>query len=468
MVGRFINFLLVPLYTYALSSVADYGVVSVMFTYASFLAIFFAAGLETAYFYFAKQEHKAPEAFANASWFTLIWGALLVLLAAFFQQEIMSFLGYPQHPKYALWFSLILAADALCALGFAKWRYQNFAIKFALVKLANIGVNVLFNLFFVLTCPYLISRGYTLSWYDPEKLVDYIFISNLVASIFTLLWFIPSWKLLSLGINKPLLKEMLKYGWPIIIIGLAGMVNETLDRALLKWLLPQDSADHEIGIYSAFYKLSLVLTLFIQAFRFAAEPFFFKTSSETNARHTYSRVMKWFVYFSGFIIVCTMAVLPWLAPLLIRNPDYFASPDGLNIVPVLLLANLFMGIFYNLNIWYKVTGKTKKGAGLALIGAAITIIFNLLFIPSYGFTASAIITLGAYATMAYVAWWMGKKHYPVPYDLKKLFGTISLVCWCIWGHYAWGHIFSYFAPFIYLFFIWIFELNEKRIGTRNQ
>lgn len=457
MVGRFLNFLLVPLYTYSLHTVADYGVVSVMFTYASLFAVIFSFGMETSYFYFARKENDAHLAFANGTWFTLIWSLLLMVLAWIFQTSIMDVVGYPQKPQYAVWFAAILGADAVCAMGFAKLRLENRPYSFAAIRLTNIFINIGLNLFFVLLCPWLISKGNSFAWYHSTQLVDYIFLSNLIASLATLAFFIPSWKKLPKGCDLPFLRKMIQYGWPIIFIGLAGMINETLDRALLKWILPSQIADHEIGIYSAFYKLSLVLTLFIQSFRFAAEPFFFKASENQNAPHTYAHVMKWFVYFTGWIVLLTTACLPWLAPLFIRNVSYFADHRGLMVVPILLFANWFMGIFYNLNIWYKVSNNTRKGAYISLVGAAITLLFNMLFIKQYGFVACAFITLAAYCSMAVTSYLMGKKYYPIPYQMSKIFLSMFLVAGSVAASYLIGENFLYFASLIYPITIAIIE-----------
>jgi O-antigen/teichoic acid export membrane protein len=217
---------------------------------------------------------------------------------------------------------------------------------------------------------------------------------------------------------------MLRYSLPLVVVGLAGMINETLDRVLLKEMLPADAGDAEAGMYSAFYKLSLVLTLFVQAFRFAAEPFFFGKAGDKDAPETYALVMRYFVYVSGGIFLLTMICMPWLAHVLLQKPLYYENARGLSIVPVLLGANLCLGIYYNLSIWYKLSGKTQMGGLIALFGAIVTIVGNYIFIPQYGFIASAFTTLAAYATLVILGYWFGQKYYPIPYQLPIILTTL--------------------------------------------
>jgi O-antigen/teichoic acid export membrane protein len=219
---------------------------------------------------------------------------------------------------------------------------------------------------------------------------------------------------------------MLRYSLPLVIVGLAGMINETLDRVLLKEMLPADLGDAEAGMYSAFYKLSLVLTLFVQAFRFAAEPFFFGKAGDKDAPETYALVMRYFVYVSGGIYMVTMICIPWLSPLLLQKPLYYENARGLSVVPVLLAANLCLGIYYNLSIWYKLSGKTQMGGLIALFGAIVTIFGNYIFIPQFGFVASAYTTLAAYATLVMLGYWLGQKYYPIPYQLSIIFLVLLL------------------------------------------
>ena len=469
MVGRFINFLLVPLYTAQLANTAAYGEVSVMFSYASFLAIVFAFGLETGFFYFSRNAEKPETVFSTASIFLILNGALLVTLAFLFADPLVTFAGYPGKPHYIQWFALILAADAIAALGFAWLRFQEKPWRFAIIRLTNIAVNVLVNLFYLILCPWLAKNGYT--WvhkvYNPEHLIDYIFASNLCASLVVLPLFAGNWKLLRAGFDSSLFVKMMRYSTPMILVGLAGMINETLDRILLKHLLPAGISDAEAGIYSAFYKLSLVLTLFVQAFRFAAEPFFFKQSAQQDAQQNYALVMRWFVYVCGLIYVVTMAILPWLAPLLIQNKMYFTDSRGLDIVPVLLLANLCLGIYYNLSVWYKLSQKMLMGAMVALVGAGLTLLGNFVFIPEYSFQASAWTTLAAYATMVVLAYFLGQKYFPVPYEIGKILFTIAAAVglgYLAREYYPVVPVISGLAIPGFLMLVWMLEVKKKKYG----
>ena len=440
MLGRFLNFLLVPLYLSKLSGAADYGIVSVMFTYASFLAIVFAMGLETAFFHFSKKTGQPAKVLATATHTLIITGLTAVLISRLFGFEIMHWIGYPQFPQFASYFALILAADAITALGFAWLRQQEKPWSFAWIRLTNIGVNIGANLFFLVACPWLgdyltspesgssaqaLAFGvWCLDQAQPANMISNIFLSNLLASIVTVPLLSKTWQNLKWGLDLGLLKTMLRYSLPLVIVGLAGMINETLDRVLLKEMLPADAGDAEAGMYSAFYKLSLVLTLFVQAFRFAAEPFFFGKAGDKDAPETYALVMRYFVYVSGGIFLVTMICMPWLAPLLLQKPLYYENVRGLSIVPVLLGANLCLGMYYNLSIWYKLSGKTQMGGLIALFGAIVTIFGNYIFIPQYGFVASAYTTLAAYATLVILGYWFGQKYYPIPYQLPIILTTL--------------------------------------------
>jgi O-antigen/teichoic acid export membrane protein len=470
MFGRLINYLLVPLYTGMLTEVADYGVVGVMFSYASLFAVVFAFGLETGFFNFARKQHQPEKVFATATHFLLITGFIWISLSRWFAPEIMQFIGYPDHPEYAVWFTIILSADAISSLAFAYIRQQEKPWNFAWVKITNILINVGANLFFLVLCPYW-SDTYQWAWNISNGLsqVSYIFLSNLIASTITLLLLSPQLIHLRLGLDIDLLKKMLRYSYPIIFIGLAGMINETFDRILLKSLLPSSVADYEVSIYSAFYKLSMVLTLFVQAFRFAVEPYFFEQSKSLNPQESYAFVMKWFVYAVSLLYLITIVILPYIAPLLIRNEAYFLHPEGLSNVPYLLAANLLLGVYYNLSVWYKVSEKTLLGMIPAIAGAIITIVLNLILIPKIGIKGSAITTLITYASMVIIGFAMSKKHYPIPYNLRLL---IPLIALCL----TFGYILAYWGGWIamwgrlglvLLFFAVILSYEKKLQHAKN-
>jgi O-antigen/teichoic acid export membrane protein len=452
MLGRFLNYALVPLYLSKFTP-AEYGVVSVMFTYASFLAIVFALGLETAFFHFSKQTQQPAKVLSTATYTLLLTGFAAILIVRWLGPEIMTWIGYPNHPVLFEYLVYILVADSISALGFAWLRQQEKPWTFAWIRITNIGVNIASNLLLLVVAPafgyYVLNHqpsflGISMdvkafdskfwqslaTWGNnqskPENMIANIFISNLLASLITVPLLSKTFTNLKEGFDVDLIKRMLKYSLPLIVVGLAGMINETLDRLMLKNLLPSSIADAETGMYNAFYKLSLVLTLFIQAFRFAAEPFFFSKSGDGDAKQTYAYVMRIFVYATGGIYLLTMLCMPWIAPLLMQNPVYYTNARGLSIIPVLLGANVCLGLYYNLSIWYKLSGQTKMGGAIAAIGAVVTLLGNYLFIPTYGFVASAYTTLFAYVTLVILGYLFGQKHYPIPYPLLPIFATLSV------------------------------------------
>ncbi len=415
--GRFLNFLLVPLYTKTLTDPADYGVVSVMFSYASLIAVFLTFGMETAFFNFSRK-YEQNRVFGSAAGAVLGVSVVFFTLTAFFAEPVSNFIGYPGHADYILAFAGILALDAACSIPFARLRAQNRAMRFAAVKLINIGINILLNLYFLVACPYLQSRGYSSlvpAGYGASQFPLYIFISNLLASASSLILLLPSVRLIPLVPEKELIREMLKYAWPLILVGTAGMINETFDRLLLKYLLPDTIGDREAGVYSAFYKLSLVITIAVQAFRYAAEPFFFSHADREDSKQIYADVFRYFSYAMAAAYLVTMILLPWLAPLLIRKTSYFLDGKGLSIVPILLLANICLGLYYNVSVWYRLTGKTGIGAAISVAGAFLTLSLNFFLIPKIGYVGSAWATLITYAFMLFAGFVSGARRYPVPY-----------------------------------------------------
>lgn len=429
-VARVINFGLTPIYLLSLKEVGDFGVMAVMYAIAAFIAVVLTHGMETGFFNFVRKEEENPEEVFNTAFSSVLLISLLFAVLCFvFSNPIIEFIGYPGKGIYIQVFALILCFDALSAIPFAWLRYENKAVKFAGIRSLNIAVNVVLTLFFFLLCPYLQKNGHgdLVSFFKQEDLVLYAFIANLTASLVSFSFLLPQMKFKFGFANKPLRRKMLLYSYPLIFTGMAGIVNETFDRVLLKKLLPADVADHEIGIYNAFYKLSMFMTLFVQAFRYAAEPFFFQESKQQDAKQSYAKIMEYFVYACLGIFMILVLLLPYIAPLFITNKDYFINPDGMRIVPVLLLANMFLGIYYNLAIWYKLTHKNLYGAYIGIGGALLTLILNFVFIPSLGFVASAWITLLVYFSMTVVSYLVGQRHYAVPYPIKKIILAILIV-----------------------------------------
>ena len=431
-VGRLLNYLLVPLYTRVFLP-EEYGVVTELYAYVVFLLVLLTYGMETAFFRFADNKNYTRGLVFSTAMLPLITTSLLFIgIVLLFSGNIASGIGYEANAEYIRWFAIIVGLDALTAVPFAYLRQQNKALKFAVIKLINIGSNIGFNLFFILLCPYLFQQNphSIVSYiYNPEIGVGYIFISNLIASVLTAFLLAKEFLEIRFKISKQLLKELFVYALPLLVVGFAGSINEVIDRVLLKYLtvVPENatnSADYimaQIGIYGANYKVSIFMTLFIQTFRYAAEPFFFKRAEDKNAPTLYADVMKYFLILCFFIFLGIT--------LFIDVVKYFIGSEyyeGLHIVPVLLLANLFLGVIFNLSIWYKLANKTGIGAYISLIGAAITLVFNFLLIPYFGYTGSAYATLLCYASMAIISYFWGKKYYDIPYNLRRI-GLYSFI-----------------------------------------
>lgn len=409
---RLMNFILVPLHTAALST-GNYAINTTFYVWAAFGNVLFTYGMETAFFrFFSHSGEKQPifsTAFISLSVTTLIFFGLILG----FQEELIDFLDL--QPFYFRMLLGILALDTLVVVPFAWLRASNRPMKFALVKLMNIGVVVLLNVYFLWwvqrfpeTAPELVLENYE----DADK-VSYIFLANLAASAITFLILLPYFFRTRLDFSFQLLKKMWTYGWPVMVAGIAFVVNENLDKLLLKDML----SDQIMGAYAGCYKLAVFMTIFVQAFRLGAEPFFFNVAREANARQTYALILKYFVIAGSLILLLLVAFLDLFKVLIIRNSEYWMA---LSIVPVVLMANLFLGIYHNLSVWYKLTDRTRAGMFISVFGAGITIAFNVFLIPVLGFMAAAWATLAAYGSMAVISFLLGRKYYPVPYDVKKI------------------------------------------------
>ena len=417
--SRLLNYLLVPLHTYLFSNAADYGVVGELYAWTSLFIVILTYGMETAFFKFSQDDGIKDRVYSTVVGSLLVTSTLFIVLCSVFAQPIADWLRYPTHPEYVRWFAVIIGVDALTSIFFAHLRFLNRPIRFAAVKITNILVNVLLNLFFLLLCPWLLQKNpdsaFVNAIYSPEIGVGYIFIANLVASVVTLLMLFPGIFKQKFVFDWQLWKKMFRYAFPLLILGLAGIVNETMDRVLIKRLSLAAEPQASVGIYSACYKISILMTIFIQAFKYAAEPFFFRKAKDKDAKETYAEVM------TAFVLVCSVIYVGIM--LYMDLVQYFVGATyrvGLPIVPILLMANLFLGIFYNLSIWYKLTGQTKFGAYIALFGAAITLVLNWLLIPRFDYMGAAWTTFACYLSMMVVSYLLGQKYYHVDYDLKRI------------------------------------------------
>ena len=304
----------------------------------------------------------------------------------------------------------VLVLDTLVVAPFAYLRATGKPIRFTAIKLSNIAIYVGLNFFFLWAIP---KFSFEFQWYQENDLVQYIFIANLCASVATLLLLLPYFLKFKWQFDKTIFKQLINYGWPIMVAGLAYVINENFD----KWLIPDLLGRDINGAYSGCYKIAVFMTIFIQAFRLGAEPFFFNYSKESNARETYATIMKFFVIFGSFIFLLILAYLDFFKELLVKDESYWMAMD---IVPIVLLANLCLGIYFNLAIWYKLTDKTRFGMYISLIGAVITIGLNYTLIPEHGFIAAAWTTLAAYGSMMLISYLLGQKYYKVPYEISRI------------------------------------------------
>ena len=463
-VGRLLNYLLVPLYTRYFTT-SEYGDVTLLYAFVAFLLIVLTYGMETAFFRFSQRHPNKSIVYSTSLISLLISSCLFLVLTLFNAQAIADTLSFSAHPEYVQYFALILALDALSAISFAKLREQNRAVRFASIRLFNIFINIGLNLFFIVYCPLVLSnnlQGVELiqSIYSEDIGIGYIFISNLVASALTLMLFVPQMLKSSWRFDADLWRKMMLYALPLMVAGLAGITNETIDRILLKYLLPADVSASEIGLYSAFYKLSIIMTLFVQTFRFAAEPFFFAQEKEKNAKAVYALVMKYFTIVTALIFL-SVTIYYDLVKQFIGSD--FHDERGAIIVPILLLANLFLGLYYNLSVWYKLTEKTLFGAYMSLFGAGITIVLNLLLIPKLGFVGSAWATLCCYFLMVLCSYFLGRKHYPIPYPLGRigLYFTLMLALYFVSINWSLGMLNNTLYLLIFIAVAFVLERPKK-------
>lgn len=393
-----------------------------------FLNVLFSYGMETAYFRFTKDHprHEVNNTAATSLLLTtLVLTGILILLAG----PLATLLQLPEHPEY-LWLAAgIIATDALCIVPFAQLRQEGRPIRFAFIKIGGILTNIFFVIFFLSIWPAWLSshpEHFSAGWYDAKAAVMYVLLANLIQNSIVLFLLRKQWKGFQCKLDKVLWWKMFSYGWPLIFAGLAGMVNETFDRIMLGWWAPvsgTEAAQTEVGIYSACYKLSILITLGRQAFSLGAEPFFFRLAEKEDAPKQYARVMKFFV-----ITLCVMYLMVMLFldywKYFIQKPEMWI---GLKVVPLLLLANIFLGVYYNLSVWYKLADKTSAGAWITFAGALITLVINYWGIPLYSYMACAWATLACYGSMMIISYYWGQKVYPIPYQVMRLLGYVLLV-----------------------------------------
>lgn len=467
--ARLLNFALTPLHTDLIEK-ADYGVQNDLYSMIAFLMVILTFGMETAYFRFHHDKNYKPDqVFSHALLFTLGSSALLLTLVLVFRDSLAQVLQYEDRPFLLVWMMAIVAMDAIAAVPFARLRADNKPLKFLVVRLSTIGLMVFLNLIYFWLLPKLSEDAAADSWvweiYDPAKGVVYVFLFNLIGNAFMILLFLPQLLKIRFSIDAKLLRQMLLYASPLVIAGLAGIFNEKAQIQFMKYLLPREINTVAMGVFGAMMKIATFMMLFIQAFRFAAEPFFF--NKEGDFKSKMSRVMRYFVMIQSLIflgLVCFTDFLQW---------THFIAPkywEGWHIVPILLFANLLLGINFNLNIWYKLENKTKIGVYINFFGLLFTVLSNLILVPLFDYTGAALATLLSFAAITGYSYYLNQKHQPMRYPLRAIsfylgFSLIgSIISFYLLDHY-WLYgllIFSTYAAIL----AWLEWPNFKTLLKR--
>lgn len=440
-IGRFLNYLLVPLYTKVMTAASgEYGVVTNMYSYTALILIILTFGMETTFFRFATREGENPrDVYSNALLTVSALSGLFLLLTFTFLSPLSETLGYGAHPEYIAIMAIIVAIDAIACIPFCYLRYQKKALKFCAIKMINILVNIGLNLFVFLACPKLDqTHPELISWfYDSDYLAGYVFAINLVTSAITLLLLFKEWSPfgqfhaidgttlpMHFSCDRQLLARMFRYSYPLLILGIAGILNQTLDKILYPFLVPGAEGVRQLGIYGAAAKIAMIMAMFTQAFRYAYEPLIFNNSNDVKAtKQSNAMGTKYFIIFTLLGFLCVIAWIDIFKVLLIRNEDYW---EGLKVVPVVMAAEIMMGIYFNLSFWYKLIDQTLWGALFSTIGCVVLLAINVIFVPRYGYIACAWAGFGGYATCMVLSFLVGQQKNPIPYDLKSI-GTYTLL-----------------------------------------
>ena len=407
-IGKFLNYLLVPLYTYALARTDDYGIVTNLYAWTALLLVLLTYGMETGFFRFANREdYDAKSVYKTAYWTLLSTSTLFALLVIVFQQPLAGVLGYADHAEFVAMMFVTVAVDAFASIPFAHLRNQKRPILFAALKLLFVILNIAFNLLF------LVILG--------KNDVFYVFLSNLMATGIQTLCLLPFTMPKGGRFDGKALKEMLRYSLPLLVLGVAGIMNQTLDRILFPYLYPGEDAQSQLGIYGACFKVAMVMMMFTQAFRYAYEPFVFSKHKDRQSVEAYADAMKYYIIFSYLILLGVIFYLD-----IFRYIVSSAYWEGLKIVPVVLWTYVFQGVYFNLSFWYKLTDETKWGAYFSLIGLVITLVLQIVGVPRIGYWASCGSSLVCYFTIMLLSYFIGQKKAPIPYDLKSI-GSYTLL-----------------------------------------
>ncbi|NDV45784.1 lipopolysaccharide biosynthesis protein [Paludibacter sp. 221] len=429
--GKFLNFLLVPIYTRVLKETGDYGIVTNLYAYTALLLVILTYGMETGFFRFAnKNRDEADKVFSTILTCVTFTSLIFIFVCVVFGQPIANALSYGSNPEYIRMLAIVVAMDAIGSIPFAYLRYKNRPVKFAALKMVMISTNIIFNLFFLIACPWLMKTAPALiDWfYKPDYGVGYVFVANLISTSIVTIALLPDILRVKFEFDGALLKKILRYSLPLLALGIAGIMNQTLDKIIFPAFFDdKDFAQSELGIYGACFKLSMIMMMFTQAFRYAYEPFVFAQHKDKNSKEAYADATKYYMIFSLLIflgMVFYMDILKYLIK------DTYWS--GLRVVPVVLWAYIFQGLFFNLSLWYKLLDKTIYGTWFTIVGLSVTLIFNIVLVPKISYMGSAWASFACYFVMMLLSYFIGQKHMPINYDLKTM-GLYTVVTLALYG-----------------------------------
>jgi len=417
--GRFLNWCLVPFYSYVLTNSAEYGIVTELYAWTALLLVILTYGMETGFFRFANKAGANPEQVYSTALTSLAGSTVIFILSCLiFLPQISNILGYANHQDFIWMMAVIVAIDSFRAIPFAWLRYKKRPILFASLNVLMIFTNIFFNLFFLLLCPKIQAwKPGLIDWfYNPNYGVGYVFVSNLISSIVGVLTVVPTFIHIKWNFDAKLLKKMLFYSLPLLVLGITGVMNQSFDKMMFTHLFAdKDYGQTQLGIYGACYKIGVVMMMFTQAFRYAYEPFVFSKQKSKDSNKAYSDAMKYFFIFAVIIFLSIVYYLDILKYLV--SPEY---RSGLIVVPVVLVCFIFQGIYFNLSFWYKLSDQTKWGAYISLIGCCMTVFGNIIFIPKFGYMGAAWVSCTSFFVMMFISWLLGQKYYPIHYDMKSI------------------------------------------------
>ena len=431
-IGKFLNWLLVPLYTYVLAQQADYGIVTNLYAWTALLLVILTYGMETGFFRFANKEGENPAAVYTTALVSLFTTSLLfAVVCVVFRVPIAAALGYAGHEEFVALLAVVVAMDAFACIPFSYLRYKRRPVRFAVLKLLFVVLNIALNIFFLVLCPKMQEMSIISSWYDPDYGVGYVFVANIIATAVQTLCLLPDIMAEKFSFSMPLLRRMLRYSLPLLVLGVCGIMNQTLDRIVFPFLYTGDDAQTQLGIYGACFKVAMVMMMFTQAFRYAYEPFVFAKHKDRQSVAAYADAMKYYIIFSYLIMLGMVFYLDLLK--FIIAPAYW---QGLVIVPVVLWTYIFQGVYFNLSFWYKLTDRTSYGAWFSLLGVVITFGLQIVFVPRIGYMASAASSTVCYFVIMLLSYFVGRKYLVIPYDLKSIGAYTLLTVGLLAAYYA--------------------------------